>query len=221
MKKVLALNGSPRPCGNTSHLLQAFVDGTLEHNAETEVIHSHHLRLDDCTGCLRCNLLKRCSISGDDWADLSYKILDSDVLVFASPVYFHHVPASLKRVIDRFRSFAHVQITETGLVHTPHQEWCKDFVLILSLGSPDPSDARPVIDLFNYVSAIMGTGNTLHVITATRLAMVNQVIKSEEELLALYRKIRLPEKLAPHDYRKNAALLIKCRELGRRLAQMN
>jgi multimeric flavodoxin WrbA len=219
MKKVLAINGSPRPAGNTSHLLQAFVDGTREHAAETEVFHSHLLRLEDCTGCLRCNVLKRCSISGDDWGGLSQKILDSDVLVFAAPIYFHHVPASLKRVIDRFRSFAHVQVTETGLVHTPHREWKKDFVLILSLGSPDPSDASPVIDLFEFVRAIMGNANTLHVITATRLAMVNQVIKSEEELQALYRKIKLPEKLALQDYHKNAAILKKCREMGRTLAR--
>jgi hypothetical protein len=73
--------------------------------------------------------------------------------------------------LDRFRPFNHVQITETGLEHTPWQEWKKDFVLLLTMGSPDPSDAKPVIDLFDFVKSILGHGNKLHVITATRVAV--------------------------------------------------
>jgi len=218
MKKILAFNGSPRPAGNTTHLLRTFLSGTEENAGISDTCHSHALNLKDCTGCLRCNVLKRCSISGDDWSKLHTKILESDVLVFASPIYFHHLPASLKRVLDRFRSFAHVQITETGLIHTPYQPWNKDFVLILSMGSPDPSDAQPVIDLFTYVSKIMGPGNRLHAVTGTRLAMVNQVVKSEEELSDLYRKMELPENLAGEDFNRNRKLLDQCRALGRTLS---
>jgi multimeric flavodoxin WrbA len=219
MKKIVAINGSPRPAGNTSHLLRAFISGAEENAVVPEVFHSHQLKIEDCTGCLRCNVLKRCAIAGDDWGELSTKILESDVLVFASPIYFHHLPASLKRVLDRFRSFASVQITETGLVHTPYLEWRKDFVLILSLGSPDTADAQPVIDLFSYVCSIMGKQNKLHVITGTRLAMVNHVIKTGDELLDLYRKLKLPEQLAGEDSRKNRELLEQCRELGKTVSK--
>ena len=218
MKKIFALNGSPRPTGNTSHLLSAFTAGAEENGAEIEICHSYKLKLEDCTGCLRCNLLKRCSIAGDDWADLQGKILRSDVLVFASPVYFHHLPASLKRVLDRFRSFAHVGITETGLVHQPYQHWNKVFVLILTQGSPDPADSQPVIDLFKYICSIMGAENRIHVITATRLAVLNQVVKGERELSELYAKMSLPVQLAEVDFRRNAALLERCRELGKDLS---
>ena len=219
MKKIVAFNGSPRPAGNTTHLLNAFTSGAEENKAALEVFHSHQLNQQDCMGCLRCNVLRRCSISGDDWDELSTRILESDVLVFASPIYFHHLPASLKLVLDRFRSFANVRITETGLIHTPYQEWKKDFVLILSLGSPDNSDAQPVIDLFRYVCSIMGSQNKLHVITGTRLATVNQVIKNEEGLMDLYRKMKLPESLAGKDFRKNREILDKCRDLGRKLSK--
>ena len=130
-----------------------------------------------------------------------------------------HLPASLKRVLDRFRSFANVQITETGLIHTPYQQWKKDFVLILGMGSPEPSDAQPVIDLFKYVCSIMGPENRLHVITGTRLAMVNHVIKTEDELSDLYRKMKLPEHLVKEDFRKNRELLGQCYELGRTLSE--
>jgi multimeric flavodoxin WrbA len=218
MKKILAFNGSPRPAGNTSHLLKAFLEGAGAAGADRTVVHSHGLDLKDCTGCLRCNILQRCSQSGDSWEGLRHRILEADVLVFATPIYFHHLPASLKRVLDRFRSFAHVRISETGLVHTPYREWKKDFVLILSQGSSDPADSQPLIDLFRYICSIMGSGNRLHVITGTRLAMVNQVIKSEEELGELYRKLGLPEQLSGEDSWKNRDLLERCYRLGEKLS---
>jgi len=163
-------------------------------------------------------VLKRCSLSGDDWDELQGHILDADVLVFAAPVYFHHLPASMKLILDRFRSFTHVQISAEGLIHTPHRKWQKDFVLILSQGSPDPSEARPVIDLFTYLCAILGEQNKLHVISATRLAMVNQVIKNEDEMLKLYRKLGIPENLAAQDVGSNRKKLDQCRQLGRYLS---
>jgi multimeric flavodoxin WrbA len=177
------------------------------------------MNIEHCRGCLRCNVLRRCSISGDDWLDLSQKILDSDILVFASPIYFHHLPGPVKGVLDRFRSFNHVQITESGLEHTPWQEWKKDFVLLLTMGSPDQSDAKPVIDLFNFVKSILGPGNRLHVITATRVAVARQIGKSKDELSALYEKLKLPAELAEEDYLRNIKTLEETRKLGSSLSR--
>ena len=207
MKKILAFNGSPRPHGNTAHLLEQFIKGANRNEVNPEVIHPEKLNLAYCSGCLRCNLLGRCSISGDDWEALSAKILDADVLVFATPVYFHHLPAPLKMIIDRFRSFNHVRITETGLNHTPWQVWKKEFVLILTMGSSNPADADPIIDLFKFMTSILGPENRLHVMTATRLAVIKQVIKSEQELVELYKKLELPVHLAETDFRRNKEIL--------------
>lgn len=218
MKKVLAFNGSPRKTGNTSLLLQQFADGTEASGVDTEIIFPEALNLENCKGCLRCNILKRCSIRGDDWEDISQKILDADVLVFASPIYFHHVTAPLKKLIDRFRSFVHVQITETGINHTPHTEWNKDFVLILPMGSSDDVDAQPVVDLFKYMCEILGPKNRLHVLKGTRLAVVKHVEKTEEELEVLYPKLGLPVSLAKGDAIRNAELMGRCYEMGKKLA---
>ncbi len=218
MKKIIAFNGSPRPAGNTSHLLQQFIEGAQAHSSEIDLIRCQDLNLKYCQGCLRCNVLRRCSISEDDWARVSAKILESDVLVFAAPVYFHHLPAPMKKLIDRFRSFHHVQITETGLKHTSWIEWKKDFVLILTMGSPDPVDAKPIIELFEFMTTLLGSGNRLHVITATRLAVVKQVIKSEEELQTLYQKMKLPGDLVREDHLRNRKVMAACRELGDNLS---
>jgi multimeric flavodoxin WrbA len=155
----------------------------------------------------------------DNWEKTASSILEADILVFASPVYFHHLTAPLKTMMDRFRSFVHVQMTETGLIHTPWQEWNKDFVLILTMGSSDSSDADPIIELFRFVTSILGSNNRLHIITATRLGVVKQVVKSEEELLDLYKKLDLPVRLAKEDNRRNKKLLEQCRELGIELSR--
>ncbi len=219
MKKIIAFNGSARKQGNTSFLLQHFLEGAKNAGAEIKEIAAHEVNLEYCTGCLRCNLIKRCAIRGDEWNEMTKKILDADVLVFATPVYFHHVPAQLKKIIDRFRSFVHVQITETGLIHTPHSEWKKDFVLLLTLGSSSDSDAQPVIDLFRFMVNILGAGNKLHIITATRLGVVRQVTKTTGELTELYLKLGLPVSLAKKDFEKNRNILEECFELGKSFHQ--
>jgi multimeric flavodoxin WrbA len=60
-------------------------------------------------------MIGRCGRPGDEWQEIKEKLDLADLVVFASPVYFHHVTAQLKKLIDRFRSLFHVQITETGL----------------------------------------------------------------------------------------------------------
>jgi len=217
MKKVLVLDGSTRKQGNTSILIEHFLNGAKINSEHIEHVLARDLKIEYCNGCLRCNLIKRCSISGDDWNELSQKIAEANVLVFASPIYFHYVSAPLKKIIDRFRSLVHVQITEQAVKHTPWQKWNKDFVLLLSMGSSDEIDAQPVIDLFEYMKEVMGEENRLHVIKATRLAVIKQISKNEDELSQLYTKLSIPEKLAKNDSVKNQEILKSCFDLGNKL----
>ena len=214
---IVAFNGSPRRRGNTSRLLHELLRGAQDAGARTEEIIAEELNLKYCKGCLRCNRFQRCSIQDDDWPVLSQKISAADVVVFASPVYFHHLTASLKKVLDRFRSFIHVQITEAGLKHTPWQHWQKQFVLLLSLGSSVDDDARPIIDLFNFLVSVLGQNNRLTTIVGARLAVVNQVLMTRDQLRVLYPKLQLPVALADVDYERNKMLVQRCYHLGREL----
>jgi multimeric flavodoxin WrbA len=218
MKKIVAFNGSPRKTGNTQAMLSSFLEGTLIHIPDVKVYNTHEIQLEYCRGCLRCNILGKCSINGDDWGKLSAEIIDADILVFASPVYFHHVTASMKKLIDRFRSFIHVQITETGLIHTPRHEWKKEFVLLLSMGSSDNSDARPIIELFQFMTSILGNSINLHILEATRVAVVQQINKTAVELETLYAKLSIPPHLATGDSKKNSGILKQCSSLGNKLS---
>jgi len=135
-------------------------------------------------------------------------------LVFASPVYFHHVSAPLKKLLDRFRSFLKVRITETGLDHHPWETWKKEFIVLLSLGSSDTTDAQPIIELFKFMVNVLGSGNRLMVVTAPRLAVPNQIRMDRAALEALYRKMSLPENLAAFDGERNHRILEQCYRLG-------
>ncbi len=218
---IVAFHGSPRKNSNSSYMLREFLRGALERQAHVDEVFADRATVTNCRGCLKCNLIKRCSIKGDDWETLRLKILNADVLAFASPIYFHHLTAPLKKILDRFRSFMHVQITGEGLNHRPWQEWKKHFVLLLSQGSPDAADAEPVIDLFTFLTHALGPGNSLHTIVGTRLAVKGQVTMNGEELSSLYAKLELPASLADTDRQRNQALLQSCYELGRRLAGKN
>lgn len=219
MKKVFAINGSPRHNGNSGILLDAFLKGTMQNDVEFISHNAKDLNILGCTGCLRCNLIKRCSIRNDDWEKISAEILSSNVIVIASPVYFHHFPASVKSIIDRFRSFIKVTITEKSIEHIPWTSWKKDFVLLLPMGSSDAVDAKPIIELFEFMTEILGPANKLHVITATRLGVSAQISFSKEQLEELYNKIQLPITLAEIDCKKNQNILNECFELGSHLTK--
>ncbi|MBC8180906.1 flavodoxin family protein [candidate division KSB1 bacterium] len=214
---ILAFIGSPRPKGNSTLLLNKFIKGAKESGATVETIDTNRINIKYCRGCLKCNLAKRCTIRNDDFEELSKKILTADTLVFSSPVYFHHLPAGLKAIIDRFRSFNHVQILEDGLKHTPWVDWRKNFILLLSLGKPSTEDTEPIVDLFNFICEELGSGNKLTTIIGTRLAVPKQVIMEKHDLITLYEKLKIPVHLVEKDYEKNQALLKECFELGKKI----
>lgn len=219
MKRVLTFMGSPRIKGNSRILAEQFNEGAKTKTDLIEVIYPYKISIDYCSGCLRCNLIKKCSNQRDDWTELSKKISEADILVFSSPVYFHHVTAPLKTIIDRFRSFVHVQITESGLNHTPWKKWEKDIVLLLSLGSSSDEDAQPIVDLFKYMTKMLGDNNRLHVIKAVRLAVTKQLILPEIDLRILYRKLKIPTELAKEDYEINFNRMKTAYEIGAKLAE--
>ena len=101
MKKVLILSGSPRKGGNSDILCDQFAKGALENSNQVEKIRVTEKKIAPCTGCYFCrNSGGRCALN-DDMGDILQKIIDCDVLVLSSPVYFYSMCAQLKAVIDR------------------------------------------------------------------------------------------------------------------------
>ncbi len=99
-KKVLILSGSPRKGGNSDLLCDEFMKGALEVGHEVEKIRVQEKKVAYCVACYACKDTGVCAIK-DDMADIIQKMIDCDVMVLASPVYFYSIDAQLKAVIDR------------------------------------------------------------------------------------------------------------------------
>lgn len=99
-KKVLILSGSPRKGGNSDLLCDEFAKGALEAGNAVEKIRVAEKKIGFCRGCYACKQAGVCAIK-DDMAEVLQKMIDADVIVLASPVYFYSIDAQLKALIDR------------------------------------------------------------------------------------------------------------------------
>lgn len=99
-KKVLILSGSPRKNGNSDVLCDEFAKGAKNSGHVVEKIRVDEKNIGYCKACYACKNGGVCAIK-DDMAEVLQKMIDADVLVLASPVYFYSIDAQLKSVIDR------------------------------------------------------------------------------------------------------------------------
>ncbi len=100
-KKVLILSGSPRKNGNSDILCDEFARGAMKSGNEVEKIRIAEKKIGYCHACYYCrDHGGECAIK-DDMAEILQKMIEADVIVLASPVYFYSIDAQLKAVIDR------------------------------------------------------------------------------------------------------------------------
>lgn len=101
--KITVFSGSHKGReGNTLIMVEEFLKGAEEAGAETENVVLVEKDIRYCKGKFKCwfSTPGKCSIH-DDMDDLIPRFLDSDIAVFACPVYFDNVPAIMKNFIDR------------------------------------------------------------------------------------------------------------------------
>jgi multimeric flavodoxin WrbA len=98
--KVLGIMGSPRIKGNSDLLLDEALKGAQSRGAEVEKIVVDKLNISPCKEYYGCLKDGNCVIR-DDMDDLYPKILDADVIIVASPMFFYTVSAQLMLLISR------------------------------------------------------------------------------------------------------------------------
>ena len=98
--KVLMLNGSPRPDGNTSAALHEMEQIFQTEGVETEFIQVGSLNICGCVACGGCAKLGRC-VFGDLVNELAPKFEICDGLVVGSPVYYASANATLVALLTR------------------------------------------------------------------------------------------------------------------------
>ena len=98
--KVLGLFGSPRRGGNTELLLEEALKGAEKEGGEVERIYLSDFTITPCKECHGCDNTGNCVIL-DDMQKIYPKLLEADVLILASPIFFYGVTAWAKALIDR------------------------------------------------------------------------------------------------------------------------
>lgn len=102
-KKVLIIGTSPRKNGNSNRLAQEFEIGAREAGNDVDVVYLYDKNINFCKGCLACQKLKHCVID-DDANIITEKIKNSEVIVWATPVYYYEMSGQMKTMIDRSNS---------------------------------------------------------------------------------------------------------------------
>lgn len=129
--KILVLTGSPRKGGNSSTLADNFTKGAKEAGHHVERFDAAFKNVHPCIGCNKCGMNGDC-IFKDDFEFVRRHITDSDVVVFATPMYYFGISAQLKAVIDRFYAV-------NGKIHRP-----KKAVLLMTYANTSPTEAEPI-----------------------------------------------------------------------------
>lgn len=101
MKKVLLISSSPRKNGNSDLLCDQFRKGAIDAGHRAEKIFLAEKKIHYCTGCGACANATRPCVQKDDVAEILEKMVEADVIVLATPVYFYTMCAQLKTLIDR------------------------------------------------------------------------------------------------------------------------
>lgn len=101
-KKVLIISSSPRKGGNSDVLCDKFLEGVKSAGHDVEKVFLRDKKINYCVGCGLCttNDYTACS-QKDDAFEIVEKMVNADVIVLATPVYFYTMCGQLKTLIDR------------------------------------------------------------------------------------------------------------------------
>ena len=106
-KKILVLNGSPRPNGNTSALISSFTKGAESADAEVLQFDLHRMEIHPCLGCYCGGRSKEFPcVQIDEMQEIYRAFHEADVICFASPLYFWTISSKIKAFIERFYCIA-------------------------------------------------------------------------------------------------------------------
>ena len=103
MKKVVVISTSLRSKSNSAALAEQFVKGAVDAGCDMDVITLHGKTIGFCTGCLACQKTGCCVID-DDANAITEKVLNADVVAFATPIYYYEMSGQMKVLIDRMNS---------------------------------------------------------------------------------------------------------------------
>jgi multimeric flavodoxin WrbA len=99
--KVSAVLGSPRKKGVTTTLATEFMQQLAKNGADTQFFHLNDMVFKGCQGCQGCKARSGSCVLEDDLTPALKSLQESDILLFATPVYYWDVTGQFKTFVDR------------------------------------------------------------------------------------------------------------------------
>jgi multimeric flavodoxin WrbA len=136
---TVILFGSPRKDGNTRQLVNTFAETMKKRGHDVRLLYLNDMNVRPCQGCLVCADEGICRIN-DDMKDIRKYMLESDLLVYATPTYWWSPSSQLKLVIDR--SIAFFDKDYNSRIKG------KKAVTLLTCADPSLDTFAPVLEIF-------------------------------------------------------------------------
>ena len=103
MKKVVVISTSLRPGSNSNMLAEQFAKGAEVAGHQVELISLRGKDIKFCVGCLSCQQTGAC-IFKDDVPAIMERVLNADVVCWATPIYYYEMSGQMKTLIDRMNA---------------------------------------------------------------------------------------------------------------------
>ena len=100
--KVLVITGSPHKNGTSALLTDQFIKGAEESGHEVFRFDAAFKDVHPCIACEECHGSSPVCVFKDDMVELNPHLIEADVIVLVSPIYYYDISAQFKSVIDRF-----------------------------------------------------------------------------------------------------------------------
>lgn len=99
-KNVIVLSTSLRANSNSERLAQKFYEGAIAAGHKAEMITLKDKTIHFCKGCLACQETGNCPMQ-DDVKEIMEKVINADVVAWATPIYYYEMSGQMKTLIDR------------------------------------------------------------------------------------------------------------------------
>jgi multimeric flavodoxin WrbA len=100
--KIVVLTGSPHKKGTSFLLADKFIEGAIEAGHDVFRFDCAFKEVGPCMGCDHCIRHNSVCIQEDDMLELNPKLIEADLIVFCTPLYYYGMTSQIKTVIDRF-----------------------------------------------------------------------------------------------------------------------
>lgn len=139
MKNAVVLFGSPRKRGNTAELARTVIGTLKEKGWGVRMLYLNDMNIRPCQGCYTCLPGGVCKIE-DDMRDVRKYMLESDLIIYATPIYWFGPSGQLKLAMDRSMAFMNENFTS--------RLKGKKAITLTTFGDDSMDSCQPAIDMF-------------------------------------------------------------------------